>query len=161
MPAWFDIAGERGPHVTFDDLSQQQQDETRLLQSRDYLVELIKAETTSTNGTSVPLSQVVLGGFSQGGVMSLLTGVTSGLKLGGVFCLSGYLALAESVRKGDAEKFVRPEDTSLPILMSIGDRDPVINPEWAKKSAEIVRGLGYDVDLTIVPYVGPYPGGRA
>lgn len=163
MPAWFDIAGARGPHVSFADLSRQPQDEQRLLHSRDYLVELIKAETTgSGNGsssetttTTVPLSQVVLGGFSQGGVMALLTGVTSGLRLGGVFCLSGYLALAEAVRTGgDAEKFARAEDTSLPILMSIGDRDPVINPEWARESAEIVRGLGYEVDLTVVPYVG-------
>lgn len=83
--------------------------------------------------------------------MSLLTGVTSGLRLGGIFCLSGYLALAEAIQKGDDAKFKRPADTALPILMSIGDRDPVINPEWAHKSADVVKGLGYDVDLTVVP----------
>ncbi|CAN8097000.1 unnamed protein product [Discula destructiva] len=151
IPAWFDIAGARGPHVTFDDLSAQPQDEAGLLHSRDYLVNLIETEV---NTTSIPLSQVVLGGFSQGGVMSLLTGVTSGLRLGGIFCLSGYLALAEAVRKGDGAKFARPEDTSLPIMMSIGDKDPVINPEWAHKSAEVVEGLGYEVDLAVVPGLG-------
>lgn len=136
--------------MTFDDLTAQPQDEAGLLHSRDYLVELIKSEV---NTTAVPLSQVILGGFSQGGVMSLLTGVTSGLRLGGVFCLSGYLALADAVRKGDGAKFARPADTTVPILMSIGDKDPVINPDWAHQSAEIVKSLGYEVDLTVVPYV--------
>lgn len=83
--------------------------------------------------------------------MSLLTGVTSGLRLGGIFCLSGYLALAEAIQKGDATQFVRSTDTTMPILMSIGNEDPVINPEWAHKSADIVKALGYDVDLTVVP----------
>lgn len=84
--------------------------------------------------------------------MSLLTGVTSGLRLGGIFCLSGYLALAEAIQNGDDAKFARPTtDTTLPILMSIGDKDPVINPEWAHKSADIVKTLGFNVDLTVVP----------
>lgn len=84
--------------------------------------------------------------------MSLLTGVTSGLRIGGIFCLSGYLALAEAIQKGgDDAKFKKPADTTMPILMSIGDRDPVINPEWAHKSADVVKGLGFDVDLTVVP----------
>lgn len=139
--------------VTFDDLTAQPQDEAGLLHSRDYLVHLIEQEV---NSTSVPNSQVILGGFSQGGVMSLLTGVTSGLRLGGIFCLSGYLALAEAIKlsghgDGDDAKFKKPADTTMPILMSIGDRDPVINPEWAHKSAGIVKGLGFDVDLTVVP----------
>ncbi|KAJ4391642.1 hypothetical protein N0V93_005261 [Gnomoniopsis smithogilvyi] len=150
-PAWFDISGARGPHVTFDDLTAQPQDEAGLLHSRDYLVNLIEQEV---NTTSVPNSQVILGGFSQGAVMSLLTGVTSGLRLGGIFCLSGYLALAEAIQKGDDAKFKRATDTTLPILMSIGDKDPVINPEWAHKSAGIVKDLGYDVDLTVVPGLG-------
>lgn len=83
--------------------------------------------------------------------MSLLTGVTSGLRLGGIFCLSGYLALVEAIRKGDDAKFKLPTDTTMPILMSIGDKDPVINPEWAHKSAGIVKDLGLNVDLTVVP----------
>lgn len=134
--------------VTFDDLTAQPQDEAGLLHSRDYLVDLIQTEV---NTTSVPKSQVILGGFSQGGVMSLLTGVTSGLRLGGIFCLSGYLALAEAIQKGDDAKFARSTDTTMPILMSIGDKDPVINPEWAHKSAGIVQALGYEVDLSVVP----------
>lgn len=87
--------------------------------------------------------------------MSLLTGVTSGLRVGGIFCLSGYLALAEAIQKGDDNKFKRTTDSIMPILMSIGDKDPVINPEWAHKSAGIVKDLGYDVDLTVVPWVNP------
>lgn len=134
-------------------MAAQVQDDARLLHSRDYLVHLLNTEA---NTTTVPLSQMVLGGFSQGGVMSLLTAVTSGLRLGGIFCLSGYLALSKAIQKGDDARFVRPTDTSMPIIMSHGDADQVINTEWGLKSAEIVRSLGYGVDLTVIPCVASH-----
>lgn len=46
----------------------------------------------------LPSSRIVLGGFSQGGAMSLLTGLTSERKLGGVVCLSGWLPLRHKVK---------------------------------------------------------------
>ena len=40
----------------------------------------------------IPSERIVVGGFSQGGVVSLLTGLTSKRKLAGVIALSCYLA---------------------------------------------------------------------
>ena len=40
-------------------------------------------------------SRVVVGGFSQGATMSLLTGLTSERQLGGIVCLSGWTPLRE------------------------------------------------------------------
>lgn len=198
LPAWFDIRGERGPHVTFEALTAQAQDEAGLLRSRDFLLSLVEAETTGSTSSSapnstsasgptsggggaagIPASQVLVGGFSQGGVMALLAGVSAssaaaaaaGSALGGVFCLSGYLALADAVtgKKGggggggggggaDSEfPHARAEggggEATTEVLMVHGDRDPVMNLGWARDSAGAVRGLGYDVDLVVVPYV--------
>ncbi|KAJ0123036.1 cyl-protein thioesterase 1 [Diaporthe amygdali] len=157
IPAWFDIRGERGPHVTFEDLTQQNQDEEGMLQSRDFFLSLIQNEITKH---AIPASQIIMGGFSQGSVMALLTGVTADVQLGGVFCLSGYLALADAVRGGDgktggASKFPHArEGTGTEVLMIHGERDPVMNLDWAEKSRDIVKELGYPVDSSIIPGLG-------
>jgi predicted esterase len=64
-------------------------DEAGLLKSAEQINHLISAEVES--GT-LP-SRIVLGGFSQGGAMSLLTGLTSEKKLAGVLGLSSWLPL--------------------------------------------------------------------
>lgn len=60
-----------------------------MLHSSRLLNELISNEVDS----GIDASRIVLGGFSQGGAMSLLTGLTSERKLGGVAVLSGWLPL--------------------------------------------------------------------
>ncbi|KAL1866015.1 hypothetical protein Daus18300_006916 [Diaporthe australafricana] len=158
IPAWFDIRGERGPHVTFEALTQQNQDEEGMLHSRDFFLSLIRAEIAEH---AIPASQIIMGGFSQGSVMSLLTGVTADVQLGGLFCLSGYLALADAVREtgggggGGGGKFPHArEGTGTEILMVHGERDPVMNLDWAEKSRDAVRELGYHVDSSIIPGLG-------
>ena len=55
----------------------------------------LNALITSEVDNGIPASRIVLGGFSQGGVMSLLTGFTSERKLAGIAVLSGYLPLRD------------------------------------------------------------------
>ncbi len=43
-------------------------------------------------------NRILLGGFSQGGAMSLLTSLTSNLNLAGVVCLSGWLPLRDKFK---------------------------------------------------------------
>ena len=43
--------------------------------------------------SGIPTHRIIIGGFSQGGAMSLLTGMTSERKLGGVVVMSGWLPL--------------------------------------------------------------------
>lgn len=156
IPAWFDIRGERGPHVTFETLTQQNNDEEGMLQSRDFFLSLVRDEVDKH---AVPASQVVLGGFSQGSVMSLLTGLTADMQLGGIFCLCGYLPLADAVREsgragGGAGRFPHvKEGTGMEVLMVNGEKDPIMNLEWVEKSKSIVKELGYHVDSSIIPYV--------
>ena len=43
----------------------------------------------------IPSNRIIVGGFSQGSAISLLTGITSERRLAGLICLSGWLGLAE------------------------------------------------------------------
>lgn len=43
----------------------------------------------------IPSERIVLGGFSQGGAMTLLTSLTSETKFGGLVVLSAWLPLAQ------------------------------------------------------------------
>ena len=44
-------------------------------------------------------SRIILGGFSQGGTMSLFTGLTIKYQLAGLVCLSGRLLLRERLKE--------------------------------------------------------------
>lgn len=127
-----------------------------MLRSRDFFLSLVRDEVDQH---AVPASQVILGGFSQGSVMALLTSLTADVQLGGVFCLCGYLPLADAVRQSGgggrgADKFpyVR-EGTGTKVLMINGERDPIMNLDWVEKSKNIVMELGYPVDSSVIPYV--------
>lgn len=123
----------------FGDL-QAGQDEVGIMRSRDYLNGLIKKEIDA----GVPSERIVLGGFSQGGAMSLFAGVTSPVKLGGIIGLSSYLLLAEKIKsmipEGNPNK-----DT--PIFMGHGSADPLVLPQWGMKTASILGEMGHKVDF--------------
>lgn len=80
MPGWFDIK-------EFDFNSAE--DEKGMLQTVHQLNQLITGEVDA----GIEASRIVLGGFSQGGAMTLLTGLTSERKLAGLAVLSGWLPL--------------------------------------------------------------------
>ena len=92
----------------------------------------------------IPSERIVLGGFSQGGAMSLLAGITNPTKLGGVFGLSCYLLLANKL------KDMVPEDApnqKTPIFMGHGEADPLVKVQWGKDTAAKLESWGYDVDF--------------
>ncbi|KAI0784853.1 Phospholipase/carboxylesterase [Abortiporus biennis] len=128
MPAWFDI-------LSFNRKSEDDgDDEEGMLQSRESLIELIKNEVQS----GIPSERIVLGGFSQGGVMTLLTGLTSEQKLGGLIVLSARLAL-----KTKMTEMITKHATSLPIFWGHGQSDPIVKYAWGVSSAEfLTKTLG-------------------
>jgi predicted esterase len=111
-----------------------------ILASREYFNNLIQEEISA----GIPSERIVLGGFSQGGAMSILTGVTSPVKLGGIIGLSSWLLLSQSVKEHIPESNPN-KDT--PIFMGHGDQDPVVRYELGSESSRILKDLGYNVDL--------------
>lgn len=83
-------------HTRFDIYSfgfNTDEDEDGMLTSVELIRQLIGEEVRS----GIDPSRIVIGGFSQGGAMSLLTALTSGFKLAGIVCLSGWLPLQHKI----------------------------------------------------------------
>ncbi|MCJ1304669.1 hypothetical protein MMC08_007482 [Hypocenomyce scalaris] len=136
MPGWYDI-------TTFSELAQAH-DEPGILRSREYFNSLIKAETEK----GIPSTRIVLGGFSQGGAISLFTGVTCPSKLAGIFGLSSYLLMHGKI-KGLIPAENPNKDT--PIFMGHGDKDQLVKYEWGQKTAQILKDWGWKVDFKTYP----------
>ncbi|KAI4183859.1 MAG: hypothetical protein LQ346_006221 [Caloplaca aetnensis] len=136
MPGWYDI-------TAFNDLAQQQ-DESGIHKSRDYFHSLIKAEMDK----GIPSSRIVLGGFSQGGSISIFAGLTSPSPLAGIFGLSSYLLLGNTLPSLLTPE-IRAANCSTPIFMGHGDVDPLVKLEWGQETAKVLKGLGWKVDFNV------------
>src|SRR5690606_6495281 len=79
MRAWYDIVS-LAPHS-------RQIDEAGLLESRTLVRQLIQREADR----GVPGERVILAGFSQGGAVAYLTGLTHPTPLAGIIALSTYI----------------------------------------------------------------------
>ena len=108
-----------------------------------------------------PPEQIVLGGFSQGGMMTLEVGLQYPQKLAGLFLLSSFLiADADYDWQGPAEpEKYYGQDSSLedlittahergqgPIFLAHGSHDAVIPIEAGKATRDILRENGLEVD---------------
>ena|SRR5579863_9015625 len=85
------------------------EDEHGMLQTVSSVNQLISAEIDS----GIEAGRIVVGGFSQGAAMSILTGLTSERKLAGVVSLSGWVALRNKLKAvGRLHVYRIPSDTS-------------------------------------------------
>jgi len=121
MPSWFDIKsfGFDGP-----------EDENGMLETVSSINSIISTELSSTN---LDTSRIVLGGFSQGGAMSLLAGLSSERKLGGVAVLSGWLPLKRKFKAMSA-----PHAPQTPLFWGHGKSDPLVLYKFGTESVEFL-----------------------
>jgi predicted esterase len=91
MPGWYDIRSL--------DKSDPNEDEAGLRASLAKIEAFIHAEVTG----GIKSENVILGGFSQGGAMTLLSSFMLSMKLGGFACLSGYLPLGSKIASLDTK----------------------------------------------------------
>ncbi|KAI1056970.1 hypothetical protein LB507_002117 [Fusarium sp. FIESC RH6] len=143
MPGWFDIK-QLGGDV---DSLIRNEDAEGIKRSQQYFHELIQEEINS----GISPERIVLGGFSQGGAMSLLAGLTCASKLGGIIGLSSWLLLSKTFAD-----MVKPTDANrqTPVMMFHGEEDPIVPCERGKLSADLLKGLGYDVSWKTYPGMG-------
>lgn len=112
---WYDLQGN---------------DSKGLVESRQLLREFLLSLESSTG---VPLSNTILGGFSQGGAMTLDVGLT--LPLAGLICLSGYLHPMSPM-----------DDRTLPpVLIAHGTRDTVVPVSAAIRARDSLTAWGASV----------------
>ncbi len=121
---WYDFTDNFNFRVT-----PEFRDRADLVTSRNQLTSLLKALPATTG---VPLSRTILGGFSQGGAMTLDVGL--GLPLAGLMVLSGYLHAP-----------IVPQPAFPPVLMVHGRQDTVVPLVAAKQALASLRELGAQV----------------
>ena len=125
MRAWYDIT----PNM-------RQQDLAGIRASEQIVLKFIADEVAS----GIPAERIVLAGFSQGGAITLHTGLRHPQRLAGLMALSTYLPLPEQFA---AEALPARSDT--PILMCHGQYDGMLPLQLGAWSRDVLKERGYDV----------------
>jgi len=130
MPAWYDI--KKLPYVDGDI------DVSGVWSSAREVESIITSEV----GTGLPENKIVLGGFSQGCALTLVTGLTTERRLAGLVCLSGrlmYDTIKDSMTKHSCD---------LPIFWGHGTADAVVDYSRGQDAVDTLRGLNFkDLDF--------------
>ena len=133
MRAWYDILGlNRGIP----------QDEVGIRAADAEVRALIRRE----NERGIATSHIVLGGFSQGGAISLFSGPRYPEKLAGIMGLSSYLLLEDSL---PAERTRANYRT--PIFLAHGSQDPVVDVRRGTEARQLLEAGGYPVEWHAYP----------
>lgn len=101
-----------------------------MLQTVHSLNQLISAEVDA----GIPASRILLGGFSQGGAMALLAGLSTERRLAGLAVMSGWVPLREKFAS-----MVSDHAKSVPIFWGHGTVDPMVRFEYGKASSEFLK----------------------
>lgn len=107
-----------------------------VLESEQHVHTLIKEQIDA----GIPANNIVVAGFSQGGVVSLFSGLRYPEKLAGILALSCYLPSADSLPDNlhDANK-------QTPILQNHGEQDDVVPVSAGKMANQLLKNAGYHV----------------
>ncbi len=116
-----------------------------LVQSRSFLQAWL---TKLPETTGVPLERTILGGFSQGGAMTIDVGLT--LPLAGLMVLSGYLhkSLA-GFSQSPILQVHGQQDMVVPIAVARKTRDALIKI-GAKVDYQEHAGMGHEISMTVL-----------
>ena len=91
--------------------------------------------------TGTTPERTVLGGFSQGTVMSYATGLGAGRPApAGILALSGFLPQVPGEELDTAAR------GGLPVFIAHGRRDPMISVDFGRQAAEALAAAGLDVE---------------
>jgi phospholipase/carboxylesterase len=90
--------------------------------------------------TGIPPELTVVGGFSQGAVMTYALGLGEGRpRPAALIALSGFVPTVEGFTL-DLERQPQP-----PVAIGHGILDPVISVEWGRRARALLEGAGFDV----------------
>jgi phospholipase/carboxylesterase len=128
MRAWYDILEMSLAHKV---------DSNGIYQSAALLDRVIQQEIDK----GVPSANILLAGFSQGGVLALHTGLRFPHKLAGIVALSAYLPTAEQLKTERSAA-----NNATPIFMAHGMVDPVVAIESGKAAFDKLSSMKYSVE---------------
>ena len=127
MRAWYDIRIEGNARMPDADDLRQSEAQVRALIQRE-------------RARGMPAARIVLAGFSQGGALTLHTGVRYPERLAGLIALSCSLPLAEAV---PAE--MAPSGRGMSVFAAHGSHDDLVPAARGRQARDVLAGLGYAV----------------
>jgi phospholipase/carboxylesterase len=128
MRAWYDILGTDLARI---------EDEAGIRASQAAVTRLVEREIAR----GIAPDRIVLGGFSQGGAITLQAGLRLATPIAALVVLSSYLPLAA---RAAAER--SPTAGAVPIFMAHGRLDPVIPLDRGTRSRDQLAALGQRVE---------------
>ena len=128
MRAWYDI---------YDQSLGLSEDEEGIRQSQQAIEKLIEQEVQR----GIPSQNIILAGFSQGGVMALQIGLRYKNEIAGIMALSCYLSLSQTLVDE-----ISVVNRLAPIFMAHGSNDMVIPIIKAKASKEKLLASNCNVE---------------
>lgn len=132
----YGITGYAWSKINEDETSKQSEDTDEILKT--LITDLVGKYGSSPTNT-------ILGGFSQGGMMSYRLGLPNPDMFAGLIVLSG------SVRDENWVKLRLPDERSQPIFIAHGTSDVVVGVEDARRSKEFLEQEGYAPDYHEYP----------
>ncbi len=127
MRAWYDISSA---------VFQHQHD----WEGIDATLQQVNAMISAEIARGIPANKIILAGFSQGAVITLLTGLRSTQQLGGLLALSGYLPTpAQCI----AHATHAAKQT--PIFIAHGTQDTLVNYEYGEQAARALQQNGFNI----------------
>ena len=138
---WYDF-----PNVERFDFKLDLSDRSDLQRSRQVLRDWI---TSLPEQTGVPLSKTILGGFSQGGAMTIEVGLE--LPLAGLMSMSGYAhrPISSVTRAPKLLMTHGTADNVVPIAASRATKDALISAGVEVESYEF-PGMGHEISLDVI-----------
>ncbi|MFU8787880.1 MAG: alpha/beta hydrolase [Methylobacter sp.] len=128
MRSWYDILSMSERHeVNTDDINQSAK-----------LIELLIQKELAKG---IAPENILLAGFSQGGVIALHTGLRYPQRLAGIIALSTYLPTI-----GQLENQRSDANQATPIFMAHGIIDPIVAVEAGKAASDALKALDYSVE---------------
>ncbi len=127
---WFELAGsDLSSEVTAN----------ACLNAAPVITQMLKA---LCDRYQVSAMDILLGGFSQGGMIALSAGLSNKQAIGGIFCLSGgWLTPSQTIL----------QKTDLPILLAHGGADPVVPLAMMKASEKALISRGFEPQQLVCP----------
>ncbi|MGZ4997529.1 MAG: alpha/beta hydrolase [Methylobacter sp.] len=89
----------------------------------------------------IPSTNILLAGFSQGGVIALHAGLRHQHKLAGIIALSTYLPTIEQLKTERSAA-----NNGIPIFMAHGIIDPIVAVESGKAAFDQLKAMNYDIE---------------
>ena len=106
----------------------------------------VKALIAEQISAGIPASSIILAGFSQGGVVSMFTGLRYPEKLAGIMALSCYLPNADALPEQ-----LSAANSNTAILQQHGDNDDVVPLSAGKMANSLLKAKDYPVKWQTYP----------